>query len=173
MVICFFVGCMCEPCKRKRSPAKVPQFREPIGNSMILCRALRELFPVWSAANGQALRSWIISMPASIRGRLHLLPEEHLRQYCVTPLFVLCCVRADADSKAVHASCTTGHTVCVHRHRGCVRCDYNTSCMHFNVTIHFVVMKCIFSGIFEARKFSRLPWKFLNHAMHLFSVHIS
>ena len=82
MVICLFVGCMCEPCKRKRSPAKIPQFRKPIGNSKILCRALRELFPAWSLANGQALRSWVLSMPASIRGRLDLLPEEYLRQFC-------------------------------------------------------------------------------------------
>ena len=36
--------------------------------------------------------------------------------------FALWCVRADGDSKAVHASCTTSHTVCVRRHRGCVRC---------------------------------------------------
>ena len=49
---------------------------------MILCRALRELFPSWSLADGQALRSWILSMPASIRGRLDLLPEEYLRQFC-------------------------------------------------------------------------------------------
>ena len=40
-------------------------------------------------------------------------------------------------------------------------CDY-TPCMHFNITTHFVVMKCIYSVIFEARKFSRPPWKFLN-----------
>ena len=84
--ICFFVGCMCAPCiKRRRSPQKLPQFREPIGNSMILCRALRELFPSWSLADGQALRSWILSMPASIRGRLALLPEEYLRQFCAAP----------------------------------------------------------------------------------------
>ena len=86
MVICFFVGCMCAPCvKRRRSPQKMPQFREPIGNSMILCRAIRELFPSWSLADGQALRSWILSMPASIRGRLDLLPEEYLRQFCAAP----------------------------------------------------------------------------------------
>ena len=86
MVICFFVGCMCAPCiKRRRSPQKLLQFREPIGNSMILCRALRELFPSWSLAVGQALRSWILSMPASIRGRLDLLPEEYLRQFCAAP----------------------------------------------------------------------------------------
>ena len=52
---------------------------------MILCRALRELFPSWSLADGQALRSWILSMPASIRGRLDLLPEEYLRQFCAAP----------------------------------------------------------------------------------------
>ena len=86
MVICFFVGCMCAPCfKRRRTPQKTPQFREPIGNSMILCRAIRELFPSWSLANDQALRSWILSMPASIRGRLDLLPEEYLRQFCAAP----------------------------------------------------------------------------------------
>ena len=86
MVICFFVGCMCAPCfKRRRTPQKTPQFREPIGNSMILCHAIRELFPSWSLANDQALRSWILSMPASIRGRLDLLPEEYLRQFCAAP----------------------------------------------------------------------------------------
>ena len=86
MVICFFVGCMCAPCiKRRRSTQKTPQFREPIGNSMILCRAIRELLPSWSLADGQALRSWILSMPASIRGRLDLLPEEYLRQFCAAP----------------------------------------------------------------------------------------
>ena len=68
--------------KRRRSPQKLPQFREQIANSMILCRALRELFPSWSLTDGQALRSWILSMPASIRGRLDLLPEEYLRQFC-------------------------------------------------------------------------------------------
>ena len=52
---------------------------------MILCRAIRELFPSWSLADGQALRSWILSMPASIRGRLDLLPEEYLRQFCAAP----------------------------------------------------------------------------------------
>ena len=52
---------------------------------MILCRAIRELFPSWSLANDQALRSWILSMPASIRGRLDLLPEEYLRQFCAAP----------------------------------------------------------------------------------------
>ena len=92
MVICLFVGCMCDPCKRKRSPVKIPQFREPIVNSLILCRALRELFPVWSAANGQALRSWILSMPASIRGRLDLLPRVSLFPFCLpcttSPFFV-------------------------------------------------------------------------------------
>ena len=34
--------------------------------------------------------------------------------------------------------------------------------MHFKVTIHFVVMKFIFSVIFGARKFSHPPWKSLN-----------
>ena len=52
---------------------------------MILCHAIRELFPSWSLANDQALRSWILSMPASIRGRLDLLPEEYLRQFCAAP----------------------------------------------------------------------------------------
>ena len=84
VVICLIVGCMCEPCKRIGSP----QFREPIiGNSMILCRALRELCPSWSLADGQALRSWILSMPAlnKRQARLDLLPEEYLRQFCGAP----------------------------------------------------------------------------------------
>ena len=83
MVICFFVGYMCAPCvKQRRSPKKLPQFREPIGNSMILCRTLCELFLSWSLGDGQAFRSWILSMPASIRGRLDLLPEKYFWQFC-------------------------------------------------------------------------------------------
>ena len=34
MVICLFVGCMCSPCVRRRSPVKT--FREPMGNSLVL-----------------------------------------------------------------------------------------------------------------------------------------
>ena len=103
MVICFFVGCMCAPCfKRKRAPQKTPQFREPIGNSMILCRAIRELFPSWSLANDQAPRSRILSMPASIRGRLDLLPEEYLQQFCAAPPPLPSV--ASADKEAVSAA---------------------------------------------------------------------
>ena len=36
--------------------------------------------------------------------------------------------------------------------------------MHFNVTAHFVVMKCIFSVIFGARKFSG-PQEIPEHAI--------
>ena len=111
MVICFFVGCMCAPCiKRRRSPQKLPQFREPIGNSMILCRALHELFPSWSLADGQALRSWILSMPASIRGRLDLLPEEYLRQFCAAPppLPSVASAVAEAVTAALSPAAPTG-----------------------------------------------------------------
>ena len=61
-------------------------------------------------------------MPASIRGRLDLMPEEYLRQFCGSPALALCCVHADADNTAVHAACTPCHVVCVRSHRGCDRC---------------------------------------------------
>ena len=102
---------MCAPCiKRRRSPQKLPQFREPIGNSIILCRALHELFPSWSLADGQALRSWILSMPASIRGRLDLLPEEYLRQFCTAPppLPSVASAVAEAVTAALSPAAPTG-----------------------------------------------------------------
>ena len=58
-------------------------------------------------------------MPASIRGRLDLMPEEYLRQFCGSSALALCC---DADNMAVHAACTPCHVVCVRSHRGCDRC---------------------------------------------------
>ena len=39
---------------------------------------------------------------------------------------------------------------------------YITYAMHFIITIHLVVMKCIFSVIFGNQKLLRPPWKFLN-----------
>ena len=121
MVICFFVGCMCAPCfKRRRAPQKTPQFREPIGNSMILCRAIRELFPSWSLANDQALRSWILSMPASIRGRLDLLPEED-KEACAA----YCTSGCRGRRAAPHAPrCGFCRTACCGFRRN-VSCDSN------------------------------------------------
>ena len=78
MVICLFVGCMCSPCIKKRSPVKT--FREPMGNSLVLLQAIRDLFPSWDISAEQALRAWVLSMPSSIRARLDGLSLEELQQ---------------------------------------------------------------------------------------------
>ena len=78
MVICLFVGCMCSPCVRSRSLVKT--FREPMGNSLVLLQAIRDLFPVWDVSAEQALRAWILSMPSSIRARLEALSLDELQQ---------------------------------------------------------------------------------------------
>ena len=78
MVICLFVGCMCSPCVRSRSLVKT--FREPMGNSLVLLQAIRDLFPVWDVSAEQALRAWILSMPCSIRARLDALSLDELQQ---------------------------------------------------------------------------------------------
>ena len=78
MVICLFVGCMCSPCVRSRTPVKT--FRKPMGNSLVLLQAIRDLFPSWDVSAEQALRAWILSMPSSIRARLDVLSLEELQQ---------------------------------------------------------------------------------------------
>ena len=77
MVICLFVGCMCSPCVRSRS---LKTFREPMGNSLVLLQAIRDLFPVWDVSAEQALRAWILSMPPLIRARLDALSLDELQQ---------------------------------------------------------------------------------------------
>ena len=77
MVICLFVGCMCSPCVRSRSSRT---FREPMGNSLVLLQAVRDLFPVWDVSAEQALRAWILSMPSLLRARLDALSLEELQQ---------------------------------------------------------------------------------------------
>ena len=72
------VGCMCAPCVKKRSPVKA--FREPLGNSLVLFQALRALFPSWDVASEQALRSWVLSIPSTIRTRLDGLSLEELHE---------------------------------------------------------------------------------------------
>ena len=76
MVICLFVGCMCSPCVRSRSLAKT----FPMGNSLVLLQAIRDLFPVWDVSAEQALRAWILSMPSLIRARLDALSLDELQQ---------------------------------------------------------------------------------------------
>ena len=78
MVICLFVGCMCSPCVRRRSPVKT--FREPMGNSLVLLQAIRDLFPVWDVSAEQTLRAWIISVPSSILARLDALSLDEMQQ---------------------------------------------------------------------------------------------
>ena len=78
MVICLFVGCMCSPCVRSRSLVKT--FREPMGNSLVLLQAIRDLFPVWDVSAEQALRAWILSMPSLIQARLDALSLDELQQ---------------------------------------------------------------------------------------------
>ena len=78
MVICLFVGCMCSPCVKKRSPVKT--FPEPMGNSLVLLQALRDLSPSWDISAEQAFRAWVLSMPSSIRARLDGLSLEELQQ---------------------------------------------------------------------------------------------
>ena len=77
MVICLFVGCMCSPCVRSRS---FKTFCEPMGNSLVLLQAIRDLFPVWDASTEQALRAWILSMPSLLRARLDALSLDELQQ---------------------------------------------------------------------------------------------
>ena len=77
MVICLFVGCMCSPCVRSRS---FKTFREPMGNSLVLLQAIRDLFPVWDVSAEQALRAWILSMPSLLRARLDALSLDELQQ---------------------------------------------------------------------------------------------
>ena len=77
MVICLFVECMCSPCVRSRSSRT---FREPMGNSLVLLQAVRDLFPVWDVLAEQALRAWILSMPSLLRARLDALSLEELQQ---------------------------------------------------------------------------------------------
>ena len=77
MVICLFVGCMCSPCVRSRSSRT---FREPMGNSLVLLQAVRDLFPVWDVSAEQALRAWILSMPSLLRARLDTLSLDELQQ---------------------------------------------------------------------------------------------
>ena len=77
MVICLFVGCMCSPCVRSRSSRT---FREPMGNSLVLLQAIRDLFPVWDVSAEQALRAWILSMPSLLRARLDALSLDELQQ---------------------------------------------------------------------------------------------
>ena len=71
MVICLFAGCTCSPCVRSRSP---------MGNSLVLLQAIRDLFPVWDVSAEQALRAWILSMPSAIRARLDALSLDELQQ---------------------------------------------------------------------------------------------
>ena len=68
MVTCLFVGCMSTSCLKRRSPVKA--FKKPLGNSLVLFYELRALFASWDATTEQALRSWTLSMPATIRTRL-------------------------------------------------------------------------------------------------------
>ena len=77
MVSCLFVGCMCSPCVRSRSSKT---FREPMGNSLVLLQAIRDLFPVWDVSAEQALRAWILSMPSFLRARLDALSPDELQQ---------------------------------------------------------------------------------------------
>ena len=77
MVICLFVGCMCSHCVRSRSSRT---FREPMGNSLVLLQAIRDLFPVWDVSAEQALRAWILSMPSLLRARLDALSLDELQQ---------------------------------------------------------------------------------------------
>ena len=77
MVICLFVGCMCSPCVRSRS---LKTFCEPMGNSLVLLQAIRDLFPVWDVSAEQALRAWILRMPSLIRARLDALSLDELQQ---------------------------------------------------------------------------------------------
>ena len=68
---------MCSPCVRSRSPKT---FREPIGNSLVLLQAIRDIFPVWDVSAEQALRAWILSMPSLLRARLDALSLDELQQ---------------------------------------------------------------------------------------------
>ena len=45
-----------------RSGSPVKTFREPMGNSLVLLQAIRDLFPAWDVSAEQALRAWILSM---------------------------------------------------------------------------------------------------------------
>ena len=53
---------------------------EPMGNSLVLLQAIRDLFPVWDASAEQALRAWILSMPSLLRARLDALSLDELQQ---------------------------------------------------------------------------------------------
>ena len=55
-------------------------FREPMGNSLVLLQAIRDLFPVWDVSAEQALRAWILSMPSLLRARLDALSLDELQQ---------------------------------------------------------------------------------------------
>ena len=68
---------MCSPCVRSRSSRT---FREPMGNSLVLLQAVRDLFPVWDVSAEQALRAWILSMPSLLRARLDALSLDELQQ---------------------------------------------------------------------------------------------
>ena len=68
---------MCSPCVRSRSSKT---FREPMGNSLVLLQAIRDLFPVWDVSAEQALRAWILSMPSLLRARLDALSLDELQQ---------------------------------------------------------------------------------------------
>ena len=68
---------MCSPCVRSRS---FKTFREPMGNSLVLLQAIRDLFPVWDASAEQALRAWILSMPSLLRARFDALSLDELQQ---------------------------------------------------------------------------------------------
>ena len=68
---------MCSPCVRSRSSRT---FREPMGNSLVLLQAIRDLFPVWDVSAEQALRAWILSMPSLLRARLDALSLDELQQ---------------------------------------------------------------------------------------------
>ena len=48
---------------------------------LLLFHALRALFASWGATSEQALRAWILSMPANIKTRLVDLSFEELQQF--------------------------------------------------------------------------------------------
>ena len=92
----FFLGCFCEGCVRGRShsrkmlsPSKrssAAPAREPLGNSHLLMLAIRAIYGAhWRAAHNNALRAFILSLPAVLRHSLDELPEGQIRQFCRVP----------------------------------------------------------------------------------------
>ena len=73
---------MLSPSKRSSAaPA-----REPLGNSHLLMLAIRAIYGAhWRAAHNNALRAFILSLPAVLRHSLDELPEGQIRQFCRVP----------------------------------------------------------------------------------------